>query len=70
MLQHKRTVDSAYSWVVAFSATVVTFFQIGLVSGLGVFVPDFENQLNASAAVVGLCSSIAIGVRYIAGKLE
>ncbi len=69
MGQQKHTVDSSYSWLVAFSATVVTFFQVGLVSVLGIFVPEFEEQLRISASVVGLCSSIGVGFRGISGKL-
>ncbi len=70
MGQQKHTVDSSYSWLVAFSATVVTFFQVGLVSVLGIFVPEFEDHLQISASIVGLCSSIGVGIRGIAGKLE
>ncbi len=69
MARQLTTLDSGYSWFVAFAATIVVFFQIGLMNVFDVFVPDLEEHLETSAAIIGLCTSIGSGLRGVLGEM-
>ena len=68
MERQTAKLDTGYSWVVAAAATVVVYFQLGLMNVFDVFVPEFEEHLEASATIIGLCTSIGSGLRGVLGR--
>ncbi|XP_072017003.1 monocarboxylate transporter 11-like [Amphiura filiformis] len=63
----KRSKDTAASWLVVASVTVVYFIQQGLVKSLGVLLPDIKEQFSTYTWVVGWSISYVSGWGCVLG---
>ena len=52
------------------AAFVLSFFQLGSMKVLGVFIPSFMEQLGMSEIEAGLSCGIGLAVARILGKVE